>query len=95
MYRKDVLQPKGLTMPANPTWDQVADIAAKVDGAQPGMKGICLRGLPGWGEVFAPLTTVVQHLRRHLVRQGLERPGQRAGVQGGDELLHQPGQGAR
>jgi len=30
-----------------------------VDGAQPGMKGICLRGLPGWGEVFAPLTTVV------------------------------------
>ena len=23
------------------------------------MKGICLRGLPGWGELFAPLTTVV------------------------------------
>ena len=23
------------------------------------MAGICLRGLPGWGEVFAPLTTVV------------------------------------
>jgi sorbitol/mannitol transport system substrate-binding protein len=23
------------------------------------MKGICLRGLPGWGEVIAPLTTVV------------------------------------
>ena len=26
---------------------------------QPGMKGICLRGQPGWGQVFAPLTTVV------------------------------------
>ena len=59
MYRKDVLEQKGLTMPDKPTWDQVADIAAKVDGAQPGMKGICLRGLPGWGEMFAPLTTVV------------------------------------
>jgi len=59
MYRKDVLQAKGLTMPDNPTWAQVADVAAKVDGAQPGMKGICLRGLPGWGEVMAPLTTVV------------------------------------
>lgn len=59
MYRKDVLQQKGITMPEKPTWDQVADIAAKVDGAQPGMKGICLRGLPGWGEMFAPLTTVV------------------------------------
>jgi polyol transport system substrate-binding protein len=59
MYRKDVLKQKGITMPERPTWQQVADIAAKVDGAQPGMKGICLRGLPGWGEMFAPLTTVV------------------------------------
>src|SRR5690348_4825463 len=59
MYRKDVLSAKGLTVPDNPTWQEVADLAAKVDGAQPGMKGICLRGLPGWGEVMAPLTTVV------------------------------------
>lgn len=59
MFRKDVLEAKGITMPAKPTWDQVAEIAAKVDGAQPGMKGICLRGQPGWGQVFAPLTTVV------------------------------------
>ncbi|WP_406204699.1 MULTISPECIES: ABC transporter substrate-binding protein [unclassified Streptomyces] len=59
MYRKDVLEKEGVTMPAHPTWQQVADIAAKVDGAEPGMKGICLRGLPGWGEVMAPLTTVV------------------------------------
>ena len=59
MYRKDVLAAKGIQMPANPTWQQVADIAAKVDGAQPGMAGICLRGQPGWGQVFAPLTTLV------------------------------------
>ncbi|MFI1926301.1 sugar ABC transporter substrate-binding protein [Streptomyces sp. NPDC020377] len=59
MYRKDVFAAKGLTMPAHPTWQQVADLAAKTDGAEPGMKGICLRGLPGWGEVMAPLTTVV------------------------------------
>ncbi|GAA0625772.1 sugar ABC transporter substrate-binding protein [Kutzneria viridogrisea] len=59
MYRKDVFQAKGLTMPENPTWQQVADLAAKVDGAQPGMRGICLRGQPGWGQLFAPLTTVV------------------------------------
>jgi sorbitol/mannitol transport system substrate-binding protein len=59
MYRKDILEKEGITMPERPTWDEVADIAAKVDGAEPGMKGICLRGLPGWGEMFAPLTTVV------------------------------------
>ena len=59
MYRKDVLAAKGITMPDNPTWDQVADAAAKLDGAQPGMKGICLRGKPGWGDFGAPLTTVI------------------------------------
>jgi sorbitol/mannitol transport system substrate-binding protein len=59
MYRKDVFAAKGLTMPAHPTWQQVADLAAKVDGARSGMRGICLRGLPGWGELMAPLTTVV------------------------------------
>jgi sorbitol/mannitol transport system substrate-binding protein len=59
MYRKDVFAAKGLKMPAHPTWDQVADLAAKADGAKPGMKGICLRGLPGWGENLAPLDTVV------------------------------------
>src|SRR3954451_16383844 len=59
MYRKDVFAQKGLKMPEHPTWQQVADLAAKVDGAQPGMRGICLRGQPGWGQVFAPLTTVV------------------------------------
>jgi sorbitol/mannitol transport system substrate-binding protein len=59
MYRKDVMAAKGLTVPANPTWDQVSDLAAKADGAQPGMKGICLRGEPGWGQFGAPFTTVV------------------------------------
>jgi sorbitol/mannitol transport system substrate-binding protein len=59
MYRKDVFAEKGLTMPSHPTWQQVADLAAQADGAKPGMKGICLRGQPGWGQVLAPLTTVV------------------------------------
>ncbi|ASW54863.1 sugar ABC transporter substrate-binding protein [Plantactinospora sp. KBS50] len=59
MYRKDVLAAKGITMPENPTWQQVADIAAAIDNAQPGMRAICLRGQPGWGQLFAPLTTVV------------------------------------
>lgn len=59
MYRKDIFEREGLTMPAEPTWQQVAGLAAELDGAEPGMKGICLRGLPGWGEVMAPLTTVV------------------------------------
>jgi len=58
MYRKDVLAAKSVTMPDKPTWQQVADIAAKIDDPK-GMRGICLRGQPGWGQLFAPLTTVV------------------------------------
>ncbi|MET4782702.1 sugar ABC transporter substrate-binding protein [Glaciihabitans sp. UYNi722] len=59
MFRKDVFEKAGVTMPEKPTWQEVADLAAKVDGVEPGMKGICLRGQPGWGQIFAPLTTVV------------------------------------
>jgi sorbitol/mannitol transport system substrate-binding protein len=59
MYNKELFAAKGLTMPERPTWPQVADFAAKLHDKQAGVAGICLRGLPGWGEVFAPLTTVV------------------------------------
>jgi sorbitol/mannitol transport system substrate-binding protein len=57
MYRKDLLEQAGITMPRQPTWQQVADAAAKLNS--PDMVGICLRGKPGWGEVLAPLDTVI------------------------------------
>src|SRR5258707_1325704 len=49
----------GLKMPLHPTWDQVAAFAAKLNNPSANRYGICLRGLPGWGEFGAPLTTVV------------------------------------
>jgi sorbitol/mannitol transport system substrate-binding protein len=57
MYRKDILAAKGVTMPDHPTWDQVAAAAKAVNSSS--VNGICLRGLPGWGEQLAPLDTVV------------------------------------
>jgi len=57
MYRKDVLKKAGITVPAQPTWAQVADIARKVNTPQ--MAGICLRGKPGWGDLGASFTTVL------------------------------------
>jgi len=59
MYRKDLAAKAGVTIPLHPTWQQVADAAAKMNDTKNGVAGICLRGLPGWGEQFAPLTTVV------------------------------------
>ena len=58
-YRKDLFEKAGLTMPAHPTWQQIAGFAAKLDDKANGVAGICLRGKPGWGESLAPLTTVV------------------------------------
>jgi sorbitol/mannitol transport system substrate-binding protein len=57
MYRKDVLKSAGVSMPKRPTWTQVATIARKID--KPNMAGICLRGKPGWGELGATFTTVL------------------------------------
>jgi sorbitol/mannitol transport system substrate-binding protein len=57
MYRKDLLAAAGVTMPDHPTWDQVAAAAKAVNSSS--VNGICLRGLPGWGEQLAPLDTVV------------------------------------
>jgi sorbitol/mannitol transport system substrate-binding protein len=59
MYRTDLLKAAGLTMPAKPTWDQVATIAKKLNDPSKGRAGICLRGKTGWGENLAPLDTVV------------------------------------
>jgi sorbitol/mannitol transport system substrate-binding protein len=57
-YRTDLLKAAGITMPAHPTWAQVASYAAKLN--QPGkVSGICLRGLAGWGDNMASLDTVV------------------------------------
>lgn len=58
-YRKDLFEAAGLKMPENPTWDEVAGYAAKLDDDAKGVSGICLRGVPGWGQNLAPLTTVI------------------------------------
>lgn len=57
MYRQDVLAAAGLEMPQAPTWAEVADIARTVNSNE--MAGICLRGKPGWGDLGASLTTVI------------------------------------
>ncbi|MGH3449184.1 MAG: ABC transporter substrate-binding protein [Haloechinothrix sp.] len=58
-YRKDLFAKAGLTMPKQPTWQQVAEFAKKLHDPAKGISGICLRGKPGWGENLAPLSTVV------------------------------------
>jgi sorbitol/mannitol transport system substrate-binding protein len=58
-YRKDLFAKAGLTMPEHPTWDQIESLAAKLNDPAHGISGICLRGVPGWGQNLAALTTVI------------------------------------
>jgi sorbitol/mannitol transport system substrate-binding protein len=58
-YRKDLLEAAGITLSEHPTWDEVVAAAAKLHDPDNGQYGICLRGLPGWGEMGAPLGTVI------------------------------------
>jgi sorbitol/mannitol transport system substrate-binding protein len=58
-YNKKVFEAAGLTMPLHPTWDQIAGFAAKLNDPSKNQYGICLRGLPGWGEMGSPLGTVI------------------------------------
>ena len=58
MYRKDLVEAAGMTMPDNPAWGHVADVAAAIHDGDAGVYGICLRGKPGWGDNMAFLTTM-------------------------------------
>ena len=60
MYNKEMLAAAGVTISNNPTWQEVAAAAQAVKDQGIADSGICLRGKPGWGDLFAPLTTVVQ-----------------------------------
>ncbi|WP_334105243.1 sugar ABC transporter substrate-binding protein [Muricomes intestini] len=49
-YNKEIFEQKGLTMPENPTWDDIYDLAVKCDDKGKGVAGIAIRGLAGYGE---------------------------------------------
>lgn len=59
MYNKRILDEAGITMPDQPTWEQIAEIACAVHDPAAGITGIALRGKPGWGDNMAPITTVI------------------------------------
>jgi sorbitol/mannitol transport system substrate-binding protein len=52
-YRKDLFDEAGLTMPEQPTYDQIAEFAAKLTDKSKEQYGFCQRGKPGWGENMA------------------------------------------
>ena len=58
MYRTDLMEKAGLTMPDAPTWDFIKEAAAAMTDKSNEVYGICLRGKAGWGENMAFLTAM-------------------------------------
>lgn len=58
MYRTDLMQKAGLTMPKAPGWDFIAKAARAMTDKQNEIYGVCLRGKAGWGENMAFLTAM-------------------------------------
>jgi len=57
MYRTDLFEAAGLSMPLAPTWDFIAEAARQITDRENETYGICLRGKAGWGENMALLTS--------------------------------------
>jgi len=56
MYRTDLMEKAGMTMPEAPTWKFIREAAAAMTDNEAGIHGVCLRGKAGWGENMAFLT---------------------------------------
>jgi sorbitol/mannitol transport system substrate-binding protein len=59
MYRKDLFAAKGLTMPEQPTYDDIKKFADALTDKAAGVYGITLRGKPGRGENMAYVNTLI------------------------------------
>jgi sorbitol/mannitol transport system substrate-binding protein len=96
MYRTDLFEKAGITMPESPTWDQIQQFAAKVNDPENGVAGICLRGQAGWGSNLSAITTVLHTYGAHHYGPGyvpgLESPEAKAAAQMYVDLLTKYGQ---
>lgn len=96
VYREDLFKAAGITMPKNPSWAEIGKIARQLNDPANDFAGICLRGLAGWGEVMAPLDTVINTYGGQWFDMNwnakLDSPQVKAAVTDYVELLHDAGQ---
>lgn len=59
-FRSDLVDKAGHAMPISPTYSDIERIASAIHNPSEGVYGICLRGLPGWGQNIGILTSIVK-----------------------------------
>ncbi len=58
MYRTDLAEQAGVSIPDQPTWSDIMAAAKAMTDKENEIYGICLRGKPGWGENMGFITTM-------------------------------------
>ena len=94
MYNKELFEQAGLTMPENPTWPEIAELAAQLDTGD--HAGICLRGKPAWGDMLTQMANVIHAYGGNFYdenwNQTFDSPESLAGIEFYINLLKEHGQ---
>jgi len=96
MYNKELFAAKGLTMPEEPTWDEIYELAKKIHDPDKGIVGMTMRGTPGWGMSGAPFVTMVNAFGGRFYdmdwKATVNTPEQRAAWEMYKKILREAGQ---
>jgi sorbitol/mannitol transport system substrate-binding protein len=96
MYNKELFAAKGLTMPEEPTWEELYELAKQIHDPENGIVGMTMRGAPGWGMSGAPFVTIVNAFGGRFYDMDwnttIDTPEQRAAWQMYKKILREAGQ---
>ncbi len=96
MYNKELFAEKGLTMPEEPSWDEIYELAKTIHDPDKGIVGMTMRGAPGWGMSGAPFVTMVNAFGGRFYDMDwnatVDTPEQRAAWQMYKKILREAGQ---
>jgi sorbitol/mannitol transport system substrate-binding protein len=96
MYNKELFAAKGLTMPEEPTWEELYELAKQIHDPENGIVGMTMRGAPGWGMSGAPFVTIVNAFGGRFYDMDwnatVDTPEQRAGWEMYKKILREAGQ---
>lgn len=96
MYNKELFEKNGLTMPAEPTWEEIYELAKAIHDPANGIVGMTMRGAPGWGMSGAPFVTMVNAFGGRFYDMDwnatVDTPEQRAAWEMYKKILREAGQ---
>ncbi|MBD3308365.1 extracellular solute-binding protein [candidate division KSB3 bacterium] len=96
MYNEELFEANGLTMPEEPTWEEIYELAKQIHDPENGIVGMTMRGAPGWGMSGAPFVTMVNAFGGRFYdmewNATIDTPEQRAAWKMYKKILREAGQ---